>query len=447
MSASSDSGLNDDSIIGSDAGSDDGSVAESEIDPIVFGHLATIPDSSIIALASRIARDVLYASTGNITLAKRVCGSYNIVHIVQLETFKLVIRVPASGWGAGMTKIAADALESQVATMSFVRQQTGVPIPEVYSWDTTNNNEISAPFICMSFLPGENVSNVWFEDSSGVEAREELRLNILTSLSATMAKFSSMSFEKIGSIMQAENGKAVLGPVFGWEDNDDGSVRVEATRTYFSAVEYLACNMEAKAKENGLDRALTKLTKTLLQHSAFLDSDSDSHFVLCPPDFDSQNVLVDDKGNVTGIIDWDHCQTVPPRLGYAAYPGWLTRDWDPIMYGWPDITDFEDSPDALQRYRSHYNKELGKALSWKGDWELTENSHVNEAIWIAALSPMNRLEICRKFVGLALRLDKEDVLDILWEIGEGVYGQEEWDALEDKLKEMVSQSTTLQHTL
>jgi hypothetical protein len=37
------------------------------------------------------------------------------------------------------------------------------------------------------------------------------------------------------------------------------------------------------------------------------------------------------------------------------------------MYGWPFEQEYEDSPETLQRYREHYTKELGKALSWKGD--------------------------------------------------------------------------------
>ncbi|KIL89466.1 hypothetical protein FAVG1_07046 [Fusarium avenaceum] len=79
----------------------------SEIDVEVFGPLATIPEDHLIALASRIGSQVLRVSTNNSKLVKRVSGSYNIVHIMELETLKLVIRVPATGWGAGVTETAA----------------------------------------------------------------------------------------------------------------------------------------------------------------------------------------------------------------------------------------------------------------------------------------------------------------------------------------------------
>ena len=48
-------------------------------------------------------------------------------------------------------------------------------------------------------------------------------------------------------------------------------------------------------------------------------------FILSHPDFDSQNVLVDDDGAITGIIDWDNVD-VRPRQVAAAYPMWLTVD-------------------------------------------------------------------------------------------------------------------------
>ncbi|KAF5679557.1 hypothetical protein FDENT_8705 [Fusarium denticulatum] len=300
--------------------------------------------------------------------------------------------------------------------MRFIKEQTGAPVPEVYSWDPTTNNEISAPFICMSFVTGETVSSVWFKDSMDDKAREQFRLNILTSTAAIMAKFSAMTFDKIGSLMQAEDGSIFVGPVFEWDENDDGSIHAKATRTYFSTDEFMACSIAPSTKDdNSWGRAEDKLLKVLLENAPFLRSHS--HFVLCPPDFDSQNVLVDEQGNVTGLIDWDHCQT-------------------------PHSPGFEDSPEDLQRYRAHFNKEMCKELSGQGDSALTQNSHIAEAITIAAFSSMNRLEICRKFVEVALNVDKCKSLSVVLDIGDDDLDKEDWDDLKDKLKALVCPSIT-----
>lgn len=252
------------------------SSGSSEIDTEIFGPLAAILEDSLIKLACRIGQDVLNISSddaGEARFLKRICGSYNIVHVMEVGTTKLVIRVPATGWGAGMTKAAANALESQVATMRLIRRKTQMPVPEVYTFDTTNNNEISSPFICMSFIPGETVLHVWLDDSLEETSRDNLRLNILTSIAKRMAQLSSLTFDRIGSIMEEEE-EGTLGPTFDWDVQTDGSVRVIATRTYVSVTEYLACQMDLGHDKNPWDRASRKMVEALVQSSPDLDSHS-----------------------------------------------------------------------------------------------------------------------------------------------------------------------------
>ncbi|KAG8671763.1 hypothetical protein FPOAC1_005021 [Fusarium poae] len=118
-------------------------------------------------------------------------------------------------------------------------------MPEVYIFDTTDNNEIITPSICMSFIPGETVSHVWLDETS----RESLRLSILTRLVP----------------MGAEDGTNFLGLVFDWDEQEDGSGRVNATRAYFSTTEYLACCMDFGTHKDSWSRAARKMTEALIQ--------------------------------------------------------------------------------------------------------------------------------------------------------------------------------------
>lgn len=52
-------------------------------------------------------------------------------------------------------------------------------------------------------------------------------------------------------------------------------------------------------------------------------------FTLQHADLDLQNILVDEDGNVTGIIDWDKCLSVPRCVGAASAPFFLEKDWMP----------------------------------------------------------------------------------------------------------------------
>lgn len=402
-------------------------------DSETFGPLVAITAESLVLLASNIANRCLHLPNSSGKLVARISGSYNITHVIELENVKLVIRVPATGWGSGITTTAARAMESQVATMRLIRSKTTIPVPEIYALDTTDNNEIGAPYLCMNFIPGKPVSEIWY-DHSGTLPREELRLRILTSLSRTMAQFSCFTFGKMGSIMEDGSDSTIIGPLYDWHEKEDGNLQVAASGPFDSTSAFLQENSIANSNENVWDKAEAKVLEAIVDCLPTLDSPPG--FVLCHPDFDSQNVLVDDEGTVTGLIDWDLAQTMPRFVGYARYPGWITRDWDPLMYGWPKMADSEDSPETLGRYRAYYNTELGKALEWSGDWQFTEKSHMAEAIWIAALHHPNRLEICRKFVQVAAG-DNTESLDALYDIGAGHYGEENWNIFKGNLKRLI----------
>ena len=119
----------------------------------------------------------------------------------------------------------------------------------------------------------------------------------------------------------------------------------------------------AYIRENAWSLAESKLLDILV--SGLPGSDQSEKFVLSAPDLDSQNVLVDGEGNVSGIID-----------------------------------------------REDFNWGMGVALCWKEDWIYTKKSHIREAVWIAALNGQNRLEICQKMVEIVAG-GQEDMMDAL----------------------------------
>ncbi|EGS22068.1 uncharacterized protein CTHT_0039530 [Thermochaetoides thermophila DSM 1495] len=411
------------------------------IDADRFGPLADIPESSLLHLGSRIASNVLKLSNSEPKLLHRLGGPFNIVHILSFnnDTTRFIIRVPATGWGKGLTPAADKALEAQVSALKFIKSQKDakIPVPEVYDWDSTCNNEINAPYICLSYLPGKQVLRVWTDDN-GPMPKEHMRLRILTSLTNVMAEFAKLpSFDRLGSLFLDDNGNVTIGPVYRREEDPDGPVTIHECGIYTSGQEYLRTMMERDSQDNHWGQAESKITSTLI---SLLPKPDSEDFVLAPPDFDSANILVNpDTGEVTGLIEWDLTHTKPRWLGYSAYPYFLTRDWDPLMYGWPNISS-EDSPEALAAYRAHYSSELGRALGRQGDWVFTDKSHLTMAVWISTLNPANRLEICQKFLTEAWE-GKVDALSVVWEIGKEKYGEEEWEVLKKKLRTFLAEGS------
>jgi hypothetical protein len=96
-------------------------------------------------------------------------------------------------------------------------------------------------------------------------------------------------------------------------------------------------------------------------------------FVLVPPDFNWQNILVDEQGNITGLLDWDEVYTQPRFAGFASSPMWITRDYLSAGYEWHG--DVGNSDWDLARYRKMYSQFMCEAMNGKGNCKFTHKSH------------------------------------------------------------------------
>ncbi|CAM1511036.1 Fc.00g085490.m01.CDS01 [Cosmosporella sp. VM-42] len=401
-----------------------------------FGPLMDLAEVDLLSLAIKIRKDVLGTSTSQSTLISRVPGSYNINHIIKLDNFKLVIRVPASGRGANVGGNAASAMEMQVATLRFLEKKTTIPAPRVYNFDTASDNEIRAPYICMSYLEGECLEEAWFDDTREIPL-EHRRLKTLDTLAQYMAQLAPFKFDKMGSLVESKSGVFSIGPCFEVKTiNDDTDVKVTSIGPYDTWSEYVREKMEPTSEmDQTWAKGEEKVFKAMLSSLPCTDSSTD--FVLVKPDPQARNVLVDNEGNVTGLLDWDYTITVPACFGFGTYPTFISPDWNPSSYFWPKMNPDgheENDPDELDAYREYYNEALGKVLQ-KDDWKWTEKSHMREAVFLAVLDGKARLDICKKFVSEALEL--EDAGDELFFIGENHYSEEQWEELEFGLQQLI----------
>lgn len=404
---------------------------------VAFGCLSNIAAVDLVALGLRIRKLTSKAKTRNGCLIETLSGSFNLVHILQFDKAKMVIRIPIGGQFGNLTGPAKEALESQVQTINCIRKYTDIPVPEVFHFDTTAQNEIGAPYIAMSYISGKPVSHLWF-DTTGNTSLEDRRRNILKQLAQAMSQLNRLQFDKIGSLVTSCH---ELGPCYDWDETEDGIVTVSSSGPFLTTTSFLRNFL---APTNVKSPYAIGAAKVLEEMLPFLPHSSE--YVLALPDYDSQNVMADEEGNITGLIDWDNVQTVPGFIGCLRYPGWITRDWEPLIYAWPQCS--ENSPDELQKYRAYYLDEIKQALKPQGsnDYRLTEKSHIFEAFWIAVSSVRSRTSICQKFVEeVKLTFDEEDMpdgldqdaLDILHDIASEELGDQAWEGLRKGLRALM----------
>lgn len=108
-------------------------------------------------------------------LPKIKCGSYHaVMTLVFTDGVSWVVKVPAKGHGQRWKELNAQALESEAQTMRLIRRKTTIPIPEVYAFNASINNELGCPFILMEKVPGENLYRGWFDDEISDAKREQI---------------------------------------------------------------------------------------------------------------------------------------------------------------------------------------------------------------------------------------------------------------------------------
>ncbi|KAI9872162.1 MAG: hypothetical protein M1830_002007 [Pleopsidium flavum] len=401
--------IQDNSDNGDDGDDDDDNDNDNDNDEFLakrFGTVLDISDDALIKLVLNIRaqhadshRDSLELQSCSVI--SRLEGSYNRVHILQFaDGIKYVIRVPCFGWGDRWTKEDAISLRSQALTMRYIKSNTALPLPEVYAYDATFENEIGAPYIGMSFVEGVAVDELWHDSREEIVVKEARKRRILDSIAIVMSELHLLSFDKFGALefkdetaQDPEVGPNVILDEGSLGDEDYGLRHetellgpFDTTQDYFHYCFHEATK-EGRSKEKA-DLGIRKLLSMIVDCLPFskrthVPGATRETFVLSPPDFGPQNILVNENGEVTGIIDWDGVSTRPQWLGCSSYPLWLMRDWS-VMYNWP--AESEDSPEQLEEYRRYYAMRLEALMDERGGSRYTKKSDRFEAV-MSAIDP------------------------------------------------------------
>ena len=324
-------------------------------------------------------------------------GSYNIVYKLTFsDGTKWAVRIP--GHGCFLDEDEIEKMNYEYQAMRYSRNNTTIPIPEVFIWDT-ECDLIGVAFALMSWAEGRSVFSLWFDENWSTD---EKRLRILTSVANSMAQLQNLRTDCIGAPRFTEDGQySHVGPELYFRGNRK------------RAWAYCTQHGPWETFQEYLDEILSERDywdAHVLRH-AFESMPPDltdcSTCCLSLNDFNSQNILVDDEGNVTAIIDWDRVQSLPASAGPARFPAWITPDWDPAVYGWRDDSQNQrrnvDSPKDLVEYRKHYARAFNKASVGIEGYSprQVELSFLVEAIVISAGSEFSRQYIMKKFLRYA----------------------------------------------
>ncbi|KAK7417574.1 hypothetical protein QQZ08_011579 [Neonectria magnoliae] len=112
-------------------------------------------------------------------------------------------------------------LASEAATLKYIRTHTSIPVPEVFQYSSSSNNNIGVPYILMSKASGQKLSTFnwpWFtlempsrRQNSLLPLTTEGGEKVMRQLGAIAAELSQVRFNTIGSLFEDEDGYTIKG--------------------------------------------------------------------------------------------------------------------------------------------------------------------------------------------------------------------------------------------
>ncbi|KAI0359537.1 hypothetical protein OH77DRAFT_1420056 [Trametes cingulata] len=305
-------------------------------------------------------------------------GAYNVVyHLHFSDGVSWVIRIPYEEWGP----LKSSCMRLDIIAMQYISSHTTIPIPRLHAYSYTTDNALGHPYMIMDEVQGTCLYDAWKDPSWWTgERRKE---NLFQSLAGYMTQLAGLEFDKIGRLDRSDDSQAeashFVAPfpsgseLVGQADGPHEELGpFDSTRAYLMSLVDLRRPLEKDAR----GKAWCALAQMFVD--ALPDARYDSApFTFDHPDFNTQNIFVDDTGRVVGMIDWDGVSIQPRQIGAMCYPTFVTLDWNPGTHG--------ADPEEMHQYRQMYAEAVRIASDGKLD-AVVRTSHVAECVCASASS-------------------------------------------------------------
>ncbi|KAF7864102.1 hypothetical protein EAF04_007067 [Stromatinia cepivora] len=288
-------------------------------------------------------------------------GAFNKLYKIETENECFLIRIT-------LPVDPFNKTNSEIATINFIHRTTDIPVPRILAFDDSSENDLGYEWILMDMLPGRTLRAKW----------RNLSKNSKRDLVKQIAQYQSQifrhKFSAIGNIfvipviqhgtkkspqeeeageaeksqMSADPGKAlqdsqlslpalgkVVSMIFFWGDHIAQDVpRGPFTksedwiraRLIFVLIDQENILKTSKDEDDIEDAQNAKdLVERLLKllPSIFPANESTAEqCVLFHDDLSMQNILVDDDGKITGVVDWE-CVSTLPLWRSCSFPEFL----------------------------------------------------------------------------------------------------------------------------
>ncbi|KAG8826065.1 hypothetical protein FRC17_008430, partial [Serendipita sp. 399] len=293
-------------------------------------------------------------------LVKLAEGGHHKIYDIRLPdgTIEYVARVPCPDF-------PRDKVESEVATLKYLKERTSLVVPRVHSWNSKAESEAGTEYMIIEKLPGVSAHDAW--KVLDHDAKKRMTVDVAMAL----RELFSLRFSQSGSLYVDKDHSITVGPIISapFYQTLDGEVRFpdiplpdlsQFRGPYSLTSQYLASSLHAEffiveqlhdsvltefeGSEEKLDTAYRVMKKALdLVHIYPGDQplktgeggellwnpeQKGDPFSLLLDDFRLSNIMVEaPSGKVLGFIDFE-ATTTAPLWRCATVPSWLDTEED-----------------------------------------------------------------------------------------------------------------------
>ncbi|KAK0714749.1 phosphotransferase enzyme family-domain-containing protein [Lasiosphaeris hirsuta] len=313
-------------------------------------------------------------------------GAYNKLYLVDSIRGRFMMRVCLS-------VDPRNKVRGEVATLQLVRRKTDMPVPHVVAYDDTSTNEIGFEWILMQLMPGRPAYFRW----------RRMTMAQKETLVSRVAEFQAQLF-RCGSLGDGFRGIGTIGAGPDQNPATDAAGVPEpgqiVSSVWFSGPHYHYTVPRGPFRSSH-DWLRAYLMIIIKEHTTALNDthdDDDREYaegvlrvarkllrllpklfpaivhpiertVLWHDDLTLMNLMVDDAGRITAVIDWE-CVATMPR--------WVASQFPEFLRG----AVREDRPDR-SRYTDVSDKGSSEDLSYPGGLEDSlDNEGKTELYWI-----------------------------------------------------------------
>ncbi|UDD65009.1 hypothetical protein AFCA_012204 [Aspergillus flavus] len=327
-----------------------------------------------------------------VNIEKLADGMHNkAVRFTMDNGFQAVGKVPNPNAGKPHFTTA-----SEVATMDFMKNVMGTPVPNVLSWSSTVDNSVGAEYILMENVQGVQLSKLW--DQLDVE----MKMKVLRKIASYQENWVRTCFSQYGSLyykrdlgysapsikytdnrgMAIVDERFAVGPSVSRQNNDDGRVDIDFDRGPWNTAEdyeratgfrELQCIRHmprlpkspiaiyySRTYQPSRDKKILAVENYLKLVKLLLPEESIQTSHIWHNDLHAENIFVNpsNPSDIFGIIDWQSIE-LAPLYDHNIEPYILDYDGPPLdgLLERPKLANiralFQDEPDSIANRKAN----------------------------------------------------------------------------------------------